>query len=75
MILGAPLFIGFISAAEALRALRRVVQHVGRPMRVDVSGEIFHWIDGYHLSVQLYEKLLCSVFDILDEEKLLEVCY
>lgn len=51
---------------------RVAVELVGRPTRVDVSGEICHWADGYHLNVQLYEKLLCSVFDILDEGKLLE---
>lgn len=68
-----PYSAGSAQRAEALRALRRVaVELVGRPTRVDVSGEICHWADGYHLNVQLYEKLLCSVFDILDEGNLLE---
>ncbi|KAK9912696.1 hypothetical protein M0R45_036546 [Rubus argutus] len=31
-----------------------------------------HWADGYHLNVRLYEKLLLSVFDMLDEGKLTE---
>lgn len=70
---GLPSSVGSAQRAEALRALRRVaLELVGRPTRVDVSGEICHWADGYHLNVQLYEKLLCSVFDILDEGKLLE---
>lgn len=41
-----------------------------RPARGDLTGEICHWADGYHLNVRLYEKLLLSVFDMLDEGKL-----
>lgn len=44
-----------------------------RPSRGDLTGEVCHWADGYHLNVRLYEKLLLSVFDVLDEGKLTEV--
>lgn len=44
-----------------------------RPARGDLTGEVCHWADGYHLNVRLYEKLLLSVFDILDEGRLTEV--
>jgi len=43
-----------------------------RPARGDLTGEVCHWVDGYHLNVKLYENLL-SVFDVLDEGKLTEV--
>lgn len=44
-----------------------------RPARGDLTGEICHWADGYHLNVKLYEQMLSSVFDVLEEGKLLEV--
>ncbi|KAL3380935.1 hypothetical protein AABB24_001204 [Solanum stoloniferum] len=43
-----------------------------RPARGDLTGEVCHWADGYHLNVKLYENLLLSVFDVLDEGKLTE---
>jgi hypothetical protein len=44
-----------------------------RAGRGDHTGEVCHWVDGYHLNVRVYEKLLMSVFDILDESHLVEV--
>lgn len=44
-----------------------------RAGRGDHTGEVCHWADGYHLNVRLYEKLLMSVFDVLDEGQLVEV--
>lgn len=44
-----------------------------RPARGDLTGDVCHWADGYHLNVLIYEKMLLSVFDILDEGKLTEV--
>lgn len=44
-----------------------------RPARGDLTGEVCHWADGYPLNVRLYEKMLSSVFDILDEGKLTQV--
>ncbi|KAJ8756008.1 hypothetical protein K2173_024553 [Erythroxylum novogranatense] len=64
---------GEVQRAECLRSLREIaIPLAERPARGDLTGEICHWADGYHLNVRLYEKLLLSVFDILDEGKLTE---
>ena len=56
------------------RSLREVATSLSeRPARGDLTGEVCHWVDGYHLNVALYEKMLGSVFDILDDGKLTEV--
>ncbi|GAB2282430.1 Protein unc-13 [Dionaea muscipula] len=68
-----PAATGEFQRAECLRSLRAVaVPLAERPARGDVTGEVCHWADGYHLNIRLYEKLLLSVFDILDEGKLTE---
>lgn len=65
---------GEIQRTECLRSLKEIaIPLAERPARGDLTGEICHWADGYHLNVRLYEKLLLSVFDILDEGKLTEV--
>ncbi|KAK8707798.1 hypothetical protein V6N13_058850 [Hibiscus sabdariffa] len=43
---------------------------VEMPARVHLTREVGHWTYGYHLDDRLYEELLVSVFDILDEGKL-----
>lgn len=59
--------------AQALRGLRMVALPLSeRPGTVDQPGEICHWADGYHLNVRIYEKLLGSVFDVLEEGHLVE---
>lgn len=64
---------GEIQRTECLRSLKEIaIPLAERPARGDLTGEISHWADGYHLNVRLYEKLLLSVFDILDEGKLTE---
>ncbi|KAL9298303.1 hypothetical protein ACSQ67_024199 [Phaseolus vulgaris] len=64
---------GEIQRTECLRSLREIaIPLAERPARGDLTGEICHWSDGYHLNVRLYEKLLLSVFDMLDEGKLTE---
>ncbi|KDP40553.1 hypothetical protein JCGZ_24552 [Jatropha curcas] len=68
-----PSSAGEVQRTECLRALREIaVPLAERPARGDLTGEVCHWADGYHLNVRLYEKLLLSVFDILDEGKLTE---
>lgn len=65
---------GELQRIECLRSLREIaVPLAERPARGDLTGEVCHWADGYHLNVRLYEKLLLSVFDVLDEGKLTEV--
>ncbi|KAH9619977.1 hypothetical protein KSS87_023532, partial [Heliosperma pusillum] len=69
-----PASSGEVQRTECLRSLREVaVPLAERPVRGDLTGEVCHWADGYHLNVKLYEKLLLSVFDVLDEGKLTEV--
>ncbi|XP_074280580.1 protein unc-13 homolog [Silene latifolia] len=68
-----PASSGEVQRTECLRSLRDVaVPLAERPVRGDLTGEVCHWADGYHLNVKLYEKLLLSVFDVLDEGKLTE---
>ncbi|KAK3009514.1 hypothetical protein RJ639_014099 [Escallonia herrerae] len=62
-----------LQRTDCLRSLREIaVPLAERPARGDLTGEVCHWADGYHLNVRLYEKLLLSVFDVLDEGKLTE---
>ncbi|KAL8061867.1 hypothetical protein ABFX02_02G110600 [Erythranthe guttata] len=64
---------GDLQRTDCLRSLRDIaIPLAERPARGDLTGEICHWADGYHLNVRLYEKLLLSVFDVLDEGKLTE---
>lgn len=70
---GLPSPAGPAQHAESLKAMRNVTLGLAeRASRGDQTGEVCHWADGYHLNVRLYERLLCSVFDILDEGKLVE---
>ncbi|CAL0303648.1 unnamed protein product [Lupinus luteus] len=65
-----PSSTGELQRTECLRSLREIaIPHAERTARGDVSGEICHWADGYHFNVRLYEKLLPSVLDMLDEGK------
>lgn len=68
-----PSSTGEVQRTECLRSLKETaIPLAERPARGDLTGEVCHWADGYHLNVRLYEKLLLSVFDILDEGKLTE---
>lgn len=65
--------VGELQRIECLRSLREIaIPLAERPARGDLTGEVCHWADGYHLNVRLYEKLLLSIFDVLDEGKLTE---
>ncbi|KAG7549819.1 Munc13 homology 1 [Arabidopsis thaliana x Arabidopsis arenosa] len=68
-----PSSAGEVQRAECLKSLREVaISLAERPARGDLTGEVCHWADGYHLNVRLYEKLLLCVFDILNDGKLTE---
>ncbi|KAL8529284.1 hypothetical protein ACS0TY_006637 [Phlomoides rotata] len=68
-----PSATGDLQRTDCLRSLRDIANPLAeRPARGDLTGEICHWADGYHLNVRLYERLLLSVFDVLDEGKLTE---
>ncbi|KAG5627167.1 hypothetical protein H5410_012385 [Solanum commersonii] len=59
---------------QCLKSLREIAMPLAeRPARGDLTGEVCHWADGYHLNVKLYVNLLLSVFDVLDEGKLTEL--
>nr|KAJ0222629.1 hypothetical protein LSAT_V11C200053690 [Lactuca sativa] len=65
--------VGELQRIECLRSLREIpIALAERPARGDLTGEVCHWAYGYHLNVRLYEKLLSSIFDVLDEGKLTE---
>ncbi|OEL28210.1 hypothetical protein BAE44_0010769, partial [Dichanthelium oligosanthes] len=40
--------------------------------KFDLKDETYHWTNNYHFNFRLYEKLLCSVFDILEDGQLVE---
>uniref|UniRef100_A0A1D1XXQ8 GTP-dependent nucleic acid-binding protein engD n=1 Tax=Anthurium amnicola TaxID=1678845 RepID=A0A1D1XXQ8_9ARAE len=42
------------------------------PGRFGLPGETCYWTSGYHFNVKLYEKLLFSVFDILEDSQMVE---
>ncbi|KAG9156862.1 hypothetical protein Leryth_025128 [Lithospermum erythrorhizon] len=64
---------GELQRTECLRSLREISSTLAeRPARGDLTGEVCHFVDGYYINVKLYEKLLLSVFDVLDEGKLTE---
>lgn len=67
---------GEIQRTESLRILREIaIPLAERPSHCDLNGEVCHWVDGYHLNVRIYEKLLFSIFDVLEEGKLIEVSF
>jgi hypothetical protein len=45
------------------------------PKKFGLKGETYHWTQSYHFNSRLYEKLLCSVFDILEDGQLVEVSF
>nr|CAB3487965.1 unnamed protein product [Digitaria exilis] len=40
--------------------------------KFDLKDETYHWTQNCHFNFRLYEKLLCSVFDILEDGQLVE---
>ncbi|KAF3791455.1 hypothetical protein EJ110_NYTH08320 [Nymphaea thermarum] len=63
-----PSSAGEIQRNECLRPLRDIAPALAERLAGgDLTGDVCHWADGYHLNVKLYEKLLFSVFDTLDK--------
>ncbi|KAI5655545.1 hypothetical protein M9H77_32732 [Catharanthus roseus] len=59
--------------SEILLALRQSVCILSsRPARFGIKGETYYWTASYHLNIRLYEKLLCGLFDILEDGQLME---
>ncbi|CAK7335469.1 unnamed protein product [Dovyalis caffra] len=42
------------------------------PTKIGIQGETFYWTASYHLNIRLYKKLLFGLFDVLDEDQLIE---
>uniref|UniRef100_A0A453CLT7 MHD1 domain-containing protein n=1 Tax=Aegilops tauschii subsp. strangulata TaxID=200361 RepID=A0A453CLT7_AEGTS len=42
------------------------------PKKFGLKGETYHWTQSYHFNSRLYEKLLSSVFDMLEDGQLVE---
>ncbi|PON58344.1 hypothetical protein PanWU01x14_167360 [Parasponia andersonii] len=58
---------------EVLSTIKHVALKLSSlPGQFGIENETCYWTAGYHLNVRLYEKLLLSVFDILDEGQLIE---
>lgn len=38
-----------------------------------LPNESYYWTHSYHFNIRLYEKLLCSVFDVLEDGQIIEV--
>ena len=59
-----------------LASIRQVAVHLSSlPGQFSIAGETYYWTASYHLNIRLYEKLLCGVFDVLDEGQLIEVFF
>ncbi|KAI4370060.1 hypothetical protein MLD38_018445 [Melastoma candidum] len=65
-----------LSSSERLEVSSRVNRLISRlssmPGVYGLEGETCYWTAAYHLNVRLYEKILFGLFDILDENQLLE---
>ncbi|EXC34100.1 hypothetical protein L484_010558 [Morus notabilis] len=58
---------------EVLSTIKHVASKLSSlPGRFGIESETCYWTAGYHLNMRLYEKLLFSVFDSLDESQLIE---
>ncbi|XP_019055877.1 PREDICTED: uncharacterized protein LOC104612733 isoform X2 [Nelumbo nucifera] len=59
--------------SEALLAIQKFTSKLSLvPGKFGITGETYYWTADYHLNLKLYEKLLCSVFDILEDGQLVE---
>lgn len=59
--------------SDILLALRQFLSILSsKPGRFGVQGETYFWTSCYHLNVRLYEKLLCGLFEILEDGQLIE---
>lgn len=41
--------------------------------KFDLHEESYYWTSSYSFNIRLYEKLLCSIFDVLEEGQIVEV--
>lgn len=65
-----------MSASErvaVVASIRQVaVKLSSLPAQFGIQGETFYWTAIYHVNIRLYQKLLFGLFDVLDEDQLIE---
>uniref|UniRef100_A0A0A9DUI8 MHD1 domain-containing protein n=1 Tax=Arundo donax TaxID=35708 RepID=A0A0A9DUI8_ARUDO len=57
---------------EVLTIIERYNTKLSALTKFGLKDETYHWTQNYHFNFRLYEKLLCSVFDILEDGQLVE---
>ncbi|CAH9084302.1 unnamed protein product [Cuscuta epithymum] len=58
---------------EVLSAIRHIALTLSSmPPKYGIRGENYYWSAGYQLNIRVYEKLLVGLFDILEEDHLIE---
>ncbi|WCJ26202.1 hypothetical protein M5689_008037 [Euphorbia peplus] len=56
-----------------LASIRQVaVKSSSLPGQFGIEGETNYWTSSYHVNIRVYQKLLLSVFDLLDEGQLIQ---
>ncbi|XP_073002409.1 protein unc-13 homolog isoform X3 [Typha latifolia] len=59
--------------ADILTIVKQYVSKLLRmPGKFGLQGESYFWTGSYHFNLKLYEKLLCSIFDILEDGQIIE---
>ncbi|KAK1327051.1 hypothetical protein QJS10_CPA01g02426 [Acorus calamus] len=65
--------INHLKYMETLIIIRRFASRLSvMPGKFGVLGETYYWTSGYHLNIKLYKRLLCCIFDILEECQIIE---
>ncbi|WOL10032.1 hypothetical protein Cni_G18786 [Canna indica] len=58
---------------ETLKALKNWASELSSmPKKFGIPHETYYWTWAYHFNIKLYERLLYSVFDVLDDGELLQ---
>ncbi|CAH9082967.1 unnamed protein product [Cuscuta europaea] len=58
---------------EVVSAIRHIALTLSSmPPKYGIRGENYYWSVGYQLNFRVYEKLLFGLFDILEEDHLIE---
>ncbi|KAF3322467.1 hypothetical protein FCM35_KLT13608 [Carex littledalei] len=58
---------------EVLTVMQRYASTLADlPPKFDLHEESYYWTSSYSFNIRLYEKLLCSIFDVLEEGQIVE---
>ena len=59
---------------ESLITIRKIASKLSHiPKKFGLPGESCYWTSSYHCHIRLYEMLLRSVFDILEDGQIVKV--